>query len=203
MQRQTSCELRHQRSTRNSSITQPACVWIESDFPDLPNDNSPSKLDCILIGYANLRRRLLAQKGRSGGLWKITFIAVTLACDVAFVGYAIHVRKLANLDDITLIWVSVLFWIMCLWILAKQLEIRHRSWFTRFKTSCFSKASSYQTCLRQGNYMLWARCTKDGEHAAHLKKRLKAVYVSIYLKKSMISKISISMSENSLINNLS
>uniref|UniRef100_A0A5K3EGQ7 Solute carrier family 28 member 3 n=1 Tax=Mesocestoides corti TaxID=53468 RepID=A0A5K3EGQ7_MESCO len=123
-----------------NATDKPIETWEGKDFPD-KKFQKPRGLNRLLQLYANARKTIFKKRPVTedvepvccdgvAGLVGLTFL---LLVDAAYVGYCIYCNKLAIEDDVRLVWLSVIVWIVILFKLARRL-----SRLGRLKGGCFS-----------------------------------------------------------------
>ncbi|VDK20025.1 unnamed protein product [Taenia asiatica] len=112
----------------------PTCEWTENDFPDLPN-HADNALNRLLQAYSRfLSRFSTPERGAEdadavttspprGSTLRLLLKIVILVGDVIFVAYAVEVRRLQSEADVTLLWISTIFWLILFCLIFKHLKV--------------------------------------------------------------------------------
>ncbi|EUB60933.1 Solute carrier family 28 member 3 [Echinococcus granulosus] len=118
----------------------PMTEWVGDDFPNKPK-RQPRGLNILLQWYSNGRKFVCKKKPIAedvepvccdgiGGLCGLIFL---MLIDIAYVAYCIVCNKLATEDDIRLVWLSAIVWLVIL------VKICHRlSRLGRLVGGCFT-----------------------------------------------------------------
>lgn len=137
-----------------TDINQPPEFWVEEDFPEKPNNKSRG-LNRGLQVYADARSTLFKKSPIiegvepicCDGFCGIVGLLLVLLIDVAYVAYCSYCNKLATEDDVRLIWLSVLVWLVILVKLARRL-VRLGRLKKGYWTVCVPLGPLYHRCVK-------------------------------------------------------
>lgn len=171
-------------------LPKPTCEWTENDFPDLPG-RADNALNRFLHAYSRFLNRFitslcgaedrdtaeasLSQGSTLGLLLKVGI----LVGDVAFVAYAVEVRRLQTEADVTLLWISTIFWLILLWLILKHLEVLGKErggcferfvcledrWSKVWRASCAGVKHSWEKVI--------VRCSPSSQNMLLFKKKIR------------------------------
>nr|CDS33868.1 solute carrier family,broadly selective sodium nucleoside [Hymenolepis microstoma] len=94
-------------------------LWDQNDFPDKPQERICG-LNMILQKYASAREAIFESRVEEGVLASLCLLLLLLL-DVAFVAFICVTRKLQDPENVTLLWLSAIFWLVILFKLARRL----------------------------------------------------------------------------------
>ncbi|CDI97346.1 solute carrier family 28 [Echinococcus multilocularis] len=179
-------------------LPKPTCEWTENDFPDLPNHP-----DNVLTGLLQAYSRFLHRFDTSGrcvegedasttalslrSILELLLKIGILVGDIIFVAYAVKVRRLEAEADITLLWMSTIFWLILLWLIFKHLKVLGKEcgscfhffvcmadrWSHAWKASYKGVKLSWEKAL--------GRCTSGSRNILLIRKKIMKLFLMVVL----------------------
>ncbi|VDO05328.1 unnamed protein product [Rodentolepis nana] len=94
-------------------------LWDQDDFPDKPQERTCGP-NLIFQKYASARNAISKPRVEEGVLGPLCLFLLLLL-DVAFVAFVCATRKFQDPENVTLLWISAIFWFVILFKLARSL----------------------------------------------------------------------------------
>lgn len=158
--------------------------WVGDDFPN-KRRKPPRGINLVLQWYSNGRKFIFTKKPLSedvepvccDGISGLCGLIFLLLIDVAYVTWCIICSKLETEDDIRLVWLSILVWIVIIFKIIRRL-IR----LGRLRGGCFAPFATFgdwisriwhnfKNSVKGGWQSMWNRIEPD-KRAQKRKKRL-------------------------------
>ena len=144
--------------------------WVGDDFPN-KRPKRPMGINAVLQWYSNGRKFLFKKRPITedvepvccDGISGLCGLIFLLLADVAFVAWSIVCRKLETEDDIRLLWLSILVWIVVLIKIIRRLIRLGRlrggcfSPFATFGDWCSRTWKSFKDAVHRGWQSMWDR----------------------------------------------
>ncbi|VDO01401.1 unnamed protein product [Rodentolepis nana] len=163
--------------------------WVGSDFPNMPR-KKPRGLNIVLDYYARGRKAIFKKKPLDegvepkccDGISGLCGLILLLLIDVGYVAWCCYCNKLKEEDDIRLLWLSVLVWIVVIIKIIRRLirlgRLRGGCWspFGSCGDGIRSGYESFKEKVRDGWQSMWDRIDPDEKTQKKKKKLASAIF---------------------------